>query len=515
MRNRKILRKASKGMKSQNLNRSTLLLAIVVGLLSATAVRSEQFGQFTYSAGATSVVITDYPTDAVGPVVIPSEITGKPVTRIRYNAFRNCTGITSVTLPDSVYDIGSSAFDGCHNLVSINIPSIVTYIGSGAFDECRALTSITLPPGITSIGDRTFQNCASLTTLPLSEHVTSIGASAFNSCHSLTNVVIPASVTRLGRLSFAYCRNLQSVSIPASISEIGDWAFNYCEALTEVEIMNGVSSIGERAFNNCSTLPTIDIPESINEIGIGAFHRCEALADVTIPSNVVSIERHVFAFCRELRGVTLPSGVMTIADSAFTFSGLSSVVFPASIVSVGERAFEHCADLSAAVFLGNAPETVAATAFSRNAFDFRVYYLSGSTGFADPPWTSDPAIMIDPVLFPAAVWLLSHGFPFDADLHQDHNGDGVTLFVAYALNLDPANSVLTCLPVPRLQGENLVLTFHAASPGVIYRAETSTDLLNWQSEGVTLSNVDAAGMRCASVVRDTPTRFLRLIMDAE
>ena len=98
-----------------------------------------------------------------GEVVIPSSITveGKeyPVTSIGQDAFRECSGLTSVTIPNSVTSIGAVAFYDCSSLTSITIPNSVTIIGNSAFRGCSGLTSVTIPNSVTSIGGAAFDGC--------------------------------------------------------------------------------------------------------------------------------------------------------------------------------------------------------------------------------------------------------------------------------------------------------------------------------------------------------------------
>ena len=88
---------------------------------------------------------------------------GSVCTSIGDSAFYNCTGLTSITIPDSVTSIGDSAFSYCTGLTSITIGDSVTSIGNWAFSSCTGLTSVTIPEGVTSIGNYAFHNCTSLT----------------------------------------------------------------------------------------------------------------------------------------------------------------------------------------------------------------------------------------------------------------------------------------------------------------------------------------------------------------
>ena len=130
--------------------------------------------------------------------------------------------------------IGDYAFSGCSGLTSVTIPNSVTSIGSSAFSSCSGLTSVTIPNSVTSIGDDAFRGCSGLTSVTIPNSVTSIGWYAFYGCSGLTSVTIPNSVTSIGSSAFAYCRGLTSVTIPNSVTSIGYCAFSGCTGLTSV-----------------------------------------------------------------------------------------------------------------------------------------------------------------------------------------------------------------------------------------------------------------------------------------
>ena len=213
---------------------------------------------------------------------IPASLNSVTITgeNIVSGAFRNCSGLTNITIGDSVTTIGSSAFYNCSSLASITIPDSVTSIGQSAFYNCSSLASITIP-----------------------DSVTSIGGGAFSRCTKLTNIVIPNSVTSIESYVFEDCSNLMSVVIPDSVTSIGGGAFNGCRSLTSIVIPDSVTSIGIRAFSYCTSLTSVTIPDSITRISQDAFSYCESLTSVTIPDSITHIDMFAFGNCSSLKAV--------------------------------------------------------------------------------------------------------------------------------------------------------------------------------------------------------------------
>ena len=145
-----------------------------------------------------------YPRGKQGAYNIPTSVTS-----LGYYAFYGCTGLTSVTIPNSVISL-SSAFSGCTGLTSVTIPNSVTSIGYDAFRGCTGLTSVTIPNSVTSLSGA-FSGCTGLTSVTIPNSVTSIGYDAFRGCTGLTSVTIPNSVTSLSS-AFSGCTGLTSVS---------------------------------------------------------------------------------------------------------------------------------------------------------------------------------------------------------------------------------------------------------------------------------------------------------------
>ena len=192
----------------------------------------------------------------------------------------------------SVTSIGQSAFRYCSGLTSIDIPDGVTTIGDYAFYECSGLTSVDIPNSVTTIGwYSSFNMCTGLTSVKIGDSVTEIGQDAFYGCSGLTSIDIPDGVTTIGGYAFRYCSGLTSVDIPNSVTSIGSYAFEGCSGLTSVDIGDGVTSIGKYAFSGCSGLTSVDIPNSVTSIGNGAFDGCDTIEEFIFPAGTQACVR--------------------------------------------------------------------------------------------------------------------------------------------------------------------------------------------------------------------------------
>ena len=299
-------------------------------------------------------------------VVIPKEYNGKTVKELGDDAFKECSGLKSVTIPDSVTSIGKSAFYYCTGLTSVTIENSVTSIGDHAFFRCNSLTSVTIPDSVTEIGSWAFSDCTNLTSVTIGNSVTSIGDHAFFDCKRLTSVTIGNSVTTIGGAAFQYCDNLTSVTIPDSVTSIGSSAFEDCTGLASVTIGNGVTSIGNDAFLSCNSLTSITVDEgntaykdidgnlytkdgkTLIQYAIGKKN-----TSFTIPDSVTSIGLRAFSGCKRLTSVTIGNSVDTIGYDAFSdCTGLTSVTIPDSVTTIAYLAFTGCTGLTSVTFCG-------------------------------------------------------------------------------------------------------------------------------------------------------------------
>ena len=297
-------------------------------------------------------------------IVIPSEINGKQVNSIAAYTFRNCTGVTSITIPDSITAIYPSAFMGCTGLTSLKIPNGISSIRSGMCQDCSNLRSVTLPDKLNMIEIEAFENCTSLedinvpadtryvlrdsftntkwyddqpdgmvvigqtlykykgampenTTAAVPDNVKVIGESAFEGCTGMVAAEIAEGVEEIDNYAFKDLAGLKKVRFPSTLKMIYLRAFENCTGLKELDLSNGVENINDSAFMGCTGLKTITLPNNLKTIFVCAFEGCTSLESITIPEGANYISYDAFKDCTSLRKVTIPESMEIIEGEIF------------------------------------------------------------------------------------------------------------------------------------------------------------------------------------------------------
>lgn len=185
------------------LNQLQRILGVVVLTLAGSYVEAASVADLTYVNRSTYIEITACAITATGELNIPDTLEGLPVTHIGDSAFRECAGLTSVTLPESL-----------------------TTIGAYAFRECTGLTAIYIPDSVSSMGSQAFNRCENLQQVRLSESLTSIQRNTFGYCYSLESITIPSGIGTLAGNAFLDCSSLSTVFFRGGLPNIGGGAFS-------------------------------------------------------------------------------------------------------------------------------------------------------------------------------------------------------------------------------------------------------------------------------------------------
>lgn len=315
------------------------------------------------------------------------------VTSIVAYAFEEYENLTSITIPETVEEIGwrmiagceglktadpigggydyefgwttqipDYAFGHCEGLVSVNLPEGISRIGKQAFQQCNNLSSINIPSTVVEIGSFTFENCESLKTAgPIEGNYNiklalkdTIPSYTFDSARYLESVVIPEGITTIKASAFRSCSSLAHVIIPSSVNNVENHVFNGCDQLVSagptgrgynIEF-DWIHQIPNNAFFGHDSLESVALPDGMEAIGESAFYYCSNLKNVIIPDSVNRIGVSAFAECEELSEIDLPSNIAEI--EARTFSdcmSLRSIVIPGTVLTIEDNAFSGCTNL--------------------------------------------------------------------------------------------------------------------------------------------------------------------------
>ena len=324
---------------------------------------------FNGCPGFTTITIPDTVTEigeaAFAYTNLTSIVIPDTVTDIENNAFSNCKQLSSVQLSNSLVSLGHDVFLSCTSLTSIRIPksleSVSIFYG-GPFEDCSALQNVELEPGMTRIPDDLFKNCTGPISIVIPDTVTEIGASAFYGSH-LSSIVIPDTVTDIGNYAFSGCAELKDVTLPNIRKNIVAGMFENCTSLEKIVLPETVTAIRPDAFRGCTALKDITWSKALETIESCAFQNCSALTDVTIPDSVKSIGFGVFSNCSALSAVTLPDGVKELGGQLFNnCDALTTVTIPDSVTSIGEQVFYDC-DALTTVKLGSGLTEISESTF--------------------------------------------------------------------------------------------------------------------------------------------------------
>ena len=291
--------------------------------------------------------------------------------------------LASITLPSTLYSIGTRAFAGRENLETVNLTSEnITFLDTFAFAETRleVLASendhwiyfgdilykyagempenfeAVIPDWVRGIAGGAFQGQENLKKIVLPRGVKFLGPSAFRYCPSLSEVILPDDLEIIPDSTFIETGSLKSITLPNSLKTIYMSAFAR-SGLESIYIPDSVTEIGISVFSGCSSLTYARLSPGIEEISNNLFMKCSSLARVEIPRGVKKLGNNAFANCTSLTKISLPD---TLTDFGFepfkACSRLESIVLPNSLAFLGLSPFPSCESLKAVYFEGTAAQ---------------------------------------------------------------------------------------------------------------------------------------------------------------
>lgn len=316
------------------------------------------------------------------------------------NAFKGCTSVEEVTIPQGILTVSNSAFEGCSGLTDVTIAAKT--INAKAFAECTNLKAVKMEEGVTTIQGMAFANTqisavtipSTLTTAGTTKEgtiekgpfagtmIATVHGQTEDSTEAQEGATILPETKKIPDNLFLGCTSIIDVQIPETVTEIGQKAFKDASSVenvtfavnTETGKVKGVEKIGISAFDGCSSLQELVLPETVTEVLQGAFANegalvkadmsrtaslkkwdkesfkgDTALAEVILPTagGITAIPDGAFAGCTTLTGENLkiPKNIVTITANAFKESGLKKLYIPNQVTTIGASAFEACKNL--------------------------------------------------------------------------------------------------------------------------------------------------------------------------
>ena len=420
-------------------------------------------------------------------------------------AFNNCSSLISINIPSKVKSIGNHTFYGCSGLKDIELPEGLTTILQYGLAK-TAIKSIIIPSTVSSIGSYAIASCKQLTkVISRVETPFKFGSKAFDGIYKTCALHVPIgtkneyinngwttsvfpggvvegentpvigdsfTVTDENGATISYTlTNLDNLSVNVGdgincalsanytgvlniysavtyegqeyqIKSIAANAIKNCTGITELNIYEGITQIGNYAFSDCSSLKTVNLPLSLNSIGSYAFNNCSAMTAINIPENIKSIGNHTFYNCSSLTEIELPNELTTIAQYGLAKTGLSTIIIPSSVSSIGTYAFASSKNLKKVISRIENPFSFGSKAFDGISTNCALHVPIGTKSeYINNGWTT--------TIFPGGV-VEGENTAVVGDTFVMPNADGINILyvvtdVVNGLNVSIGNGKVAAI----------------------------------------------------------------------
>ena len=243
------------------------------------------------------------------------------------HAFQNCSQLSSINFPESITSVGCGVFKYCSGLAtpicnatcfaymppsyegSYALAPTTQMIACESFQDCSKVTAIAIPSSVYEIGGYAFYNCSALTQVALPERIKTINDYLFYNCRSLSSIVIPDSVTRINYYAFAYCQGLTSLAFPAGLQSMGGELLQGCTNLQS--ILWNVRTYNSIPKNNSWNDPLYYVRSQVTEFTFGdsvriipnnLCYNMDKLTSLSLGCNITSIGT-AFDGCMNIKSV--------------------------------------------------------------------------------------------------------------------------------------------------------------------------------------------------------------------
>lgn len=244
--------------------------------------------------------LQSYPAGRQGAYTIPSSVNGKEIDQVWTSGFEGAASLTDITIPASIGRLGTAAFEST-GLTHVTIPDTVQQVDPAVFQNCTKLVSVKLPAELAEIDQYMFANCISLQHVDMPDSITKINIYAFHNCTSLTSLALPKKLSSLSVGCFDKCINLQHVVVPPSVisfpkDDVGVYnPFKYSPVTVYVEkkstadkfFTNNLEELQASAMANGGSLKVVTLSSVADpaSIDVGSLELMDAGKKVSVAGN--------------------------------------------------------------------------------------------------------------------------------------------------------------------------------------------------------------------------------------